>query len=133
MEVLGRLWFVLKCFAQHWWVLLPWTVAMQLVVFAAFVAGKVEEVLSSETGVCEVVIKGRFADWMRRPNADGWSWRGFTLGAVVLYWGQPDEEIRRHERMHVRQNFVWGPLYPLVYLVLLAIYGYKRHPMERDL
>jgi hypothetical protein len=38
----------------------------------------------------------------------------------------------RHELRHVDQWFVLGPLFPVVYLVLLLVCGYERHPLEQD-
>lgn len=67
----------------------------------------------------------------RRFVARGWG--AVTLGSSILYWvDSPDDGMRRHERRHVRQGLVLGPLFPIVYLVLLAIYGYERHPLEVD-
>jgi hypothetical protein len=40
-----------------------------------------------------------------------------TLGHVILAQTASDlESSREHERVHVRQYEVWGPLFPLVYL-----------------
>jgi hypothetical protein len=36
-----------------------------------------------------------------------------------------------HERAHVRQSMVLGPLFIPAYLVLAVPFGYRRHPMER--
>lgn len=56
-----------------------------------------------------------------------------TIGAIcftdspgrVATWQQD-----RHERHHTRQWRAWLLLMPPVYLALLAIYGYNRHPQE---
>lgn len=57
--------------------------------------------------------------------------RGTALGHVVICRGEPDESLMAHELLHVRQAERLGPLFGPVYLGLLAVYGYARHPMER--
>ncbi|HWB70773.1 MAG TPA: hypothetical protein VG452_01020 [Egibacteraceae bacterium] len=59
---------------------------------------------------------------------------GFDAGAfghVVVAAGHPDDELMAHERAHGRQAERLGPLMGPVYLGLLAVYGYARHPLER--
>lgn len=60
--------------------------------------------------------------------------RGFaacTLGHVIVAAREPNERLLAHERVHVRQAERLGPLMAPVYLGLLAVYGYARHPLER--
>lgn len=60
--------------------------------------------------------------------------RGYDAGAighVVLARGTPSDALLAHELTHVRQAERLGPLMAPVYLGLLALYGYARHPMER--
>ena len=59
-------------------------------------------------------------------------WGAFTLGWTIFYWETPDETLVRHELRHVRQCLWIGVLYPVVYLVLLAVYGYADNPLEKD-
>lgn len=59
---------------------------------------------------------------------------GFDAGAfghVVVAVGHPDDELMAHELAHVRQAERLGPLMGPLYLGLLAVYGYARHPLER--
>lgn len=53
-----------------------------------------------------------------------------TVGFVVLSAAPVEGRLLAHERHHVRQYCVWGPLFIPVYLVLSIPYGYVRHPME---
>ncbi len=60
--------------------------------------------------------------------------RGFvacTLGHVIIAAREPDERLLAHERVHVRQAERLGPLMGPLYLGLMAVYGYARHPLER--
>ncbi len=60
--------------------------------------------------------------------------RGFaagTFGHVVVCTHDPEHSLMTHELVHTRQAERFGPLMAPVYLGLLAIYGYHRHPMER--
>lgn len=60
--------------------------------------------------------------------------RGFTavtLGHVVISRGTPSERLLAHELVHVRQAERLGVFIAPLYLGLLAVYGYQRHPMER--
>jgi hypothetical protein len=53
-----------------------------------------------------------------------------TLGFVIVS-GQPlSDELLAHEREHIRQYCVWGPLYIPAYLALTIPYGYTRNPFE---
>ncbi len=53
-----------------------------------------------------------------------------TLGYVVVSASPVEGRLLAHERSHVHQYRVWGPLFIPVYLVLAAVCGYRRHPME---
>ncbi|MDP8931826.1 MAG: hypothetical protein M3O70_25470, partial [Actinomycetota bacterium] len=60
--------------------------------------------------------------------------RGFDAGAfghVIVAAGDPHDHLLAHELVHVRQAERLGPLMAPVYLGLLAVYGYARHPLER--
>jgi hypothetical protein len=54
-----------------------------------------------------------------------------TLGQVIVAARQPGERLLAHELTHVRQAERLGPLMGPLYLALMAVYGYARHPMER--
>ena len=59
--------------------------------------------------------------------------RGFSAGAlghVVVALDGPSERLLRHELVHVRQAERLGVLMAPVYLGLLAVYGYRAHPLE---
>lgn len=60
--------------------------------------------------------------------------RGFAaagLGHVVISLDEPTPQLLAHELVHVRQAERLGPLMAPLYLTLLAVHGYTRHPMER--
>lgn len=60
--------------------------------------------------------------------------RGFsatTLGQVILATGEPSDALLAHERMHVRQGERFGVVFGPLYVALLLVYGYRRHPLER--
>jgi hypothetical protein len=54
-----------------------------------------------------------------------------TLGFVVVSASPVEGALLAHERQHVRQYRRLGPLFIPAYLALAAMYGYRRHPMER--
>jgi len=54
-----------------------------------------------------------------------------TVGFVILSARPLEGRLLEHERHHVRQSMVWGPLFVPVYLALAVPFGYRRHPMER--
>lgn len=56
----------------------------------------------------------------------------FTLGNVVIYLTEPTPNLRAHEGRHTTQGYWLGPFFLPVYFVLMAFYGYRRHPMEVD-
>lgn len=60
--------------------------------------------------------------------------RGFvacTLGHVIVAAREPDAQLLAHEYVHVRQAERLGPLMAPLYLGLMGVYGYARHPLER--
>jgi hypothetical protein len=54
-----------------------------------------------------------------------------TVGFVIVAAVPVEGRLLEHERHHVRQYMLWGPLFIPVYLVLAVPFGYRRHPMER--
>lgn len=54
-----------------------------------------------------------------------------TLGFVIVSAVPVQGRLLAHERHHVRQAMCWGPLFVPAYLLLAAIFGYRRHPFER--
>jgi hypothetical protein len=71
----------------------------------------------------------------RGPRGLTWAMRrmgrtAMTVGFVVLSAVPLEGRLLAHERHHVRQYMVWGPLFIPVYFLLVIPYGYHRHPME---
>lgn len=54
-----------------------------------------------------------------------------TVGFVVLSSRPLEGRLLAHERHHVHQYMVWGPLFIPMYFLLAIPFGYRRHPMER--
>ncbi len=54
-----------------------------------------------------------------------------TVGFVIVSNQPVAGSLLAHERAHVRQSMVLGPLYIPAYLALAVLFGYRRHPMER--
>lgn len=54
-----------------------------------------------------------------------------AIGHVVIAIRDPSPTLFTHELVHVRHAERLGVLTAPVYLVLLAVYGYARHPLER--
>jgi hypothetical protein len=54
-----------------------------------------------------------------------------TIGFVIVSNVPVEGTLLVHERAHVRQSMVLGPLFIPVYFLLAVPYGYRRHPMER--
>lgn len=80
--------------------------------------------------VLEIVCTGPFARWMHRRG-----WGAFTLptwfGAWILYWGEPDDALQRHEFVHVIQACRYGVTgFWWRYWWGLARHGYRNHPLE---
>ena len=53
-----------------------------------------------------------------------------TIGFVIVSARPLEGKLLAHERHHIRQYLVWGPLFIPAYLVVAIFYGYRRHPME---
>ena len=53
-----------------------------------------------------------------------------TVGFVIVSSVPVEGRLLTHERHHVRQSMVWGPLFVPAHLLLAIPYGYRRHPME---
>lgn len=54
-----------------------------------------------------------------------------AIGHVVIAVGDPSPMLFAHELVHVRHAERLGVLTAPLYLALLAVYGYARHPLER--
>ncbi|MGH2525160.1 MAG: hypothetical protein ACRDG2_00300 [Actinomycetota bacterium] len=72
----------------------------------------------------------------RGPRGVTWLLRAMnrtamTLGFVIVSAAPVEGRLLAHERHHVRQSMLWGPLFVPVYLALAIPVGYRRHPMER--
>ena len=72
----------------------------------------------------------------REPRGVTWLLRAMnrtamTLGFVIVSAEPVEGRLLAHERHHVRQSMLWGPLFVPVYLALAIPFGYRRHPMER--
>jgi hypothetical protein len=72
----------------------------------------------------------------RGPRGVTWMLRAMnrtamTLGFVIVSATPVEGRLLAHERHHVRQSMLWGPLFVPVYLALAIPFGYRRHPMER--
>ena len=79
-------------------------------------------------------------EWTVLPGSMFWRWYGreggwgaTTLGCCILFVA-PEYllVLAAHERRHVAQNLVLGPLFLPVYALLWLVFGYDRHPLERD-
>lgn len=83
--------------------------------------------------VREHVVTHWPAAWFRRRH-----WAGCTLpiplfGPVVLYWGEPTPEKRRHELRHVRQMAEMGCVrWAIAYAWQLVTVGYRNSAIERE-
>ena len=72
----------------------------------------------------------------RGPRGVTWLLRAMnrtamTLGFVIVSAAPVEGRLLAHERHHVRQSMLWGPLFVPAYLALAIPFGYRRHPMER--
>jgi hypothetical protein len=72
-----------------------------------------------------------------RRGARGLTWllakmhrSAMTVGFVIVSSVPVRGTLLEHERQHVRQSMLWGPLFVPAYLLLAIAYGYRRHPME---
>lgn len=76
------------------------------------------------------VVSDRAPGWYQRLWAE---WAGQALPfAVVLNPERASRFTMAHEDRHLWQWLVLGVLFPVVYGVLLCVYGYQRHPLESD-
>lgn len=123
---LGRAW----CYS---WAFFPGTVIGLLGAAVAVISGGQ---VRSVDGVLEV-HGGWIARWLDRGNRWVGSIAAITFGHVV--WGANPtllELTRTHERVHVRQYEIWGPLFIPAYLLaslwLLLTRGdpYRDNPFE---
>lgn len=55
-----------------------------------------------------------------------------TFGHVVLSVRRVEGSLRRHERHHVAQYEILGPLFLPTYLGLFLVRGYRSHPLEEE-
>ena len=67
--------------------------------------------------------------WSRLVQRSGYTAQ--TIGFVMIGAGPIEGSLFAHEREHVRQYCMWGPLFLPVYGLLFLGYGYRRHPFER--
>jgi hypothetical protein len=72
----------------------------------------------------------------RRPRGLTWLFSkmnrsAMTIGFVILSAVPVEGSLLAHERQHIRQYCVWGPLFIPVYFLLAVPFGYGRHPFER--
>ncbi len=68
--------------------------------------------------------------WLRRL----WEgWAGHALPFAVVYRSVfVPRPTQRHELRHTDQWLVLGPLFPIVYVALHFVCGYRDNPLERD-
>lgn len=74
-----------------------------------------------------VALKGPLVRWFRRHN-----WAGGTVGVCRVLWVEPDNRLRSHEVRHSRQWMPLGPLFGVVWLILVVAFGYEDSPFEVD-
>ena len=103
----------------------------------AMVAGRTGSVLQWKGGVLEAA-GGRLGNLLRVIYPP-MSIAAITLGHVVLAQSRSDlESTRAHERVHVLQYELWGPFFPLLYLLasLVAVArggdAYRDNRFERE-
>jgi len=61
-------------------------------------------------------------------------WSATTLGWAIFFSPHATDvaSVAAHERRHVAQNLVLGPLFLPLYALLWFFYGYRRLPLEVD-
>ena len=117
----------LGSFFRYCWVLPVSCIGILLIPFVIFSGGTV----SVAAGVIEV--EGgilRFLLSRRRPH---FTIDALTIGHVII--GQNRESLlrcRNHERVHVRQYELWGPLFPPLYLLSSAAALFRGMDPYRD-
>lgn len=72
----------------------------------------------------------------RAPRGASWlltkmNRSAMTVGFVILSAEPVVGTLELHERHHVRQYCLWGPVFIPVYIGLAVPFGYARHPFER--
>lgn len=67
--------------------------------------------------------------WWRRAWGD---WGGHAMPFAIVTAHLPYDEMLDHEHRHVRQWAALGPLFPVVYGLLLLMFGYRDNPLEVD-
>jgi hypothetical protein len=82
-------------------------------------------------GAWEWTVKGGSRFWRCYARDGGWG--ATTLGWCILF-ANPEDAVRLavHERRHVAQNLVLGPLFMPLYALFWIVCGYDAHPLERD-
>lgn len=80
-----------------------------------------------DNGAIEVLVGGRLCAYM-----SGKGWGGFTCGWTIFYWGLNKYTLsaRVHERVHVKQYFNYGILFPILYIYYQITRGYRKNPLE---
>ena len=75
------------------------------------------------------IIRG---SWMY--NNYGIEWAATTLGYNIMYNPDyiDDATTKVHERRHVVQDWILGPLFLPIYLILCLPFGYTDNPFEVD-
>ena len=76
----------------------------------------------------DICASGWFGRWFDRMG-----WGAFTFGITMFYWSKlsyNDLLTRTHERIHIRQEIKWGPLWPIIYIAYLTEFGYENNPFE---
>jgi hypothetical protein len=81
-------------------------------------------------------LDGSLIVFDRRPRGLTWVMprlrrSAMTIGFVIISSRPLEGRLLAHERHHVRQYMVWGPLFIPVYVLLAIPFGYRGHPMER--
>ena len=97
-----------------------------LFIIPAWAIGLISRVTTHPTAIeFRPVFHGRPSWWW-----SAWEgWAGLSLPCAIIV---RDVRSVRHELRHGLQWMVLGPLFPAVYLVLLIMFGYRDHPLERD-
>ena len=93
----------------------------------ALVSLAFREPMRWDRGALVIHANGPFGRWMKSRG-----WGGICIGVTILLWSWDDPRIEFHERIHVRQVLTWGPLFPLIYFVSLALHGYRGCVFEAE-
>jgi hypothetical protein len=103
------------------WTLPLWPVGLALAVYVRLWGGSWRWF----NGVLVVNAEGPLADRMLKSG-----WHGCAFMPTIISWARWNPILWHHEREHIRQGVLLGPLQPLVYGLLWLGYGYRRHPLE---